>query len=146
MVKHLQAKHRGWFLLSVGSSGRSEAVKSTLGQESAVGWSVLQPNPPHTSLLLHPLLNITLFLLSVCVSFCVSPCFFTITSVSLLVILTLPSLSSFLSPHVSPSPPFSFVFVKGAQAHPPPLWPFVTPSSDSRIQGKFVWLGLLVCS
>lgn len=45
MVKHLQAKHRGWFLLSVDSSGRSEAVKSTPGQEVVAGWSVLQPNP-----------------------------------------------------------------------------------------------------
>lgn len=104
MVKHLQAKHRGWFLLSVGSSGRSEAVKSTLGQEPVVGWSVLQPNPPAS----FPLLNLTFCLLSVSVSLCVYPRFFTVTSVNLLVIFIL--LSSFLlslPPHVFPSPRLS---------------------------------------
>lgn len=127
MVKHLQAKHWGWFLLSVGSSGRSEAVESTLGQELA------QP------LLLHPLLNITFFLL-LFVSFCPSiPFFHSYPSQPLDHPHPPPPFLLWLPP-CSPLSPSLFVFVTRARAHPPPLWPFVTSFSDSRIQENlFGW-------
>lgn len=135
MVKHLQAKHRDWFLLRIGSSGRSEAVRSMLAHEPAVGWSVLRLKRLHHFSLLHfkKLHFFFLFLIYYILK---------ITPVKLLVILTL-LFTCFSS--LVPPPSLVLVFVKGAQAHPPPLWPFVTSFSDSSIQREFAWLELLVC-